>query len=194
MVVTVGGLHLEDTVGDVEQGDVEGAAAEVEDQDGLLLVGLVEAVGQGSSGGLVDDAVNGQTGDLASLLGGLPLGVGEVGRDGDDSVGNRLTEVGLGIPLQLLQDEGADLLRLVGLVVDAHRPGLAHMALDGTDGAINVGDGLTLGDLADEGLTRIGEGDHRRGGTSTLGVRDDGGLATLEDGDARVGGSEVDTD
>ena len=68
------------------------------------------------------------------------------------------------------------------------------MALDGTDGAINVGDGLTLGDLADEGLTRIGEGDHRRGGTSTLGVRDDGGLATLEDGDARVGGSEVDTD
>ena len=194
MVVTVGGLHLEDTVGDVEQGDVEGAAAEVEDQDGLLLVSLVEAVGQGSSGGLVDDAVNGQTCDLAGLLGGLPLGVGEVGRDGDDSVGDRLTEVGLGIPLQLLQDEGADLLRLVGLVVDAHRPGLAHVALDGSDGAINVGNGLTLGDLTDEGLTRIGEGDHRRGGTSTLGVRDDGGLAALEDGDARVGGSEVDTD
>ena len=74
-VVTVGGLDLEDAVGDVEEGDVEGATAQVEDQDGLLLVALVEAVGQGGRGGLVDDAVHGQARDLAGLLGGLTFGV-----------------------------------------------------------------------------------------------------------------------
>jgi hypothetical protein len=45
-------------------------------------------------------------------------------------VGDLLTEVGLGVPLQLLQHESADLLRLVRLVVDLGRPGGAHVALD----------------------------------------------------------------
>ncbi|KFC13972.1 NAD-specific glutamate dehydrogenase [Cutibacterium acnes HL202PA1] len=194
VVIAVGGLHLENAVGDVEQGDVEGATAEVKDQDGLVLVGLVEAICQGGCGGLVDDTVDGQTGDLTGLLGGLTLGVREVSRDGDDGVRHRLTEVSLGIPLEFLQNERTDLLRLVGLVVNTHGPRFTHMALDGADGAINVGDGLALGDFADEGLAGVSECDHRRGGTSTLSVRDDSGLAALKDGDARVGGSEVDTD
>ena len=68
------------------------------------------------------------------------------------------------------------------------------MALDRGDGAVDVGDRLTLGDLADEDLAGLGEGDDGGGGATALGVRDDGGLATLEDGDSRVGGTQVDTD
>src|SRR5690606_31683468 len=55
--VTRGGLHLEDTFADLQHGDVEGPAAQVVDQDRLVAF-LVEAVGQGGGGGLVDDALH----------------------------------------------------------------------------------------------------------------------------------------
>ena len=110
MVVAVGGLHLDDAVADLQQRHVEGAATEVEDQDRLVVL-LVQAVRQRGGGRLVDDAQDVQARDLAGLLGGLALGVVEVRRDGDHRVGDLLAQVGLGVPLELLQDERADLLR-----------------------------------------------------------------------------------
>jgi hypothetical protein len=83
-VVTAGGLDLdgrEAVVGvlaDLEEGDVEGAATEVEDEDELVLLALVQAVGQRGRGRLVDDAQDVEARDLAGLLGGLALGVVEV--------------------------------------------------------------------------------------------------------------------
>ena len=68
VVVTAGGLDLDDAVADLEQGHVEGAAAEVEDQDRLLLLALVQAVGQRGRGGLVDDAQDVQARDLPASL------------------------------------------------------------------------------------------------------------------------------
>ena len=194
VVVAAGRLHLDDALADLEQRDVEGSATEVEDEDGLLDVALVEAVGERGRGRLVDDAQHVQAGDLAGLLGGLALGVVEVRGDGDDGLGDRLAEVGLGVPLELLQHPGADLLWRVGLAVDVDRPGRAHVALDRPDGAVGVGDRLALGHLADEDLAVLGEGDDARGGACALGVGDDGGFATLEDRDDRVGRPEVDSD
>src|SRR5699024_7314932 len=127
-------------------------------------------------------------------LGGLTLGVGEIGRHGDDRVGHGLTEVGLGVLLQLAQGAGRDLLRGVLLVVDLGGPLGPHVALDRGDGAVDVGDGLTLGDLTDQDLALLGEGDDRGGRARALGVGDHGGLPALEDGDGRVGGAEVDSD
>ena len=197
-VVAGGGLDLDGrallVLAHLEQGDVEGAAAEVEDEDLLVVVALLEAVGEGRGGGLVDDAQDVQTRDRAGVLGGLTLGVREVGRDGDHRVGHGLAQVGLGVLLELAEGAGGDLLRGVLLVVDLLGPVGAHVALDGGDGAVDVGDGLTLGDLADEHLALLGEGDDRRGGAGALGVRDDGGLAALEDGDGGVGGAEIDSD
>jgi len=68
------------------------------------------------------------------------------------------------------------------------------VALDGPDGAVDVGDRLALGDLADQHLAVLGEGDDRGSSALPLGVGDDRGLAALEDGDAGVGGAEVDAD
>ncbi len=85
VVVTGGCANLDDTVADFEQGDVEGAATEVEDQNGLLGVTLVESVCQCSRGGLVDDTKDVEAGDLAGFLGCLTLCVLEVRGDGDDA-------------------------------------------------------------------------------------------------------------
>ena len=109
--VAVRRLHLEDAVADLEDRDVERAAAEVVDRDGLRFLLLVEAVGERRRRRLVDDAQHLEAGDLAGVLGRLALGVVEVGGNGDDGLRDRLAELGFGGLLHLLQDEGGDLLR-----------------------------------------------------------------------------------
>src|SRR5699024_1787191 len=146
VVVTVGGLDLHDAVTDLQEGDVEGTTTEVVDEDGGLVL-LLQVVGQGGRGRLVDDAQDVQARDRACFLGGLALGVAEVGGNGDDRVGDVLTQVGLGVALELLQHESTDLLRVEGLVVDLDGPVGADVAFDRADGPVDVGDCLALGDL-----------------------------------------------
>ena len=193
--VAVGALHLEHAVADLEHAHVERAAAEVEHEDGLVLGALLEAVGEGGRGGLVDDPQHLEAGDLAGFLGGGALRVVEVRGHGDDGLVDAVAEERLGVALQLHQDAGADLLRRVLLAVDVARlPALAHLRLDAAEGAIGVGDRLALGDLADEDLAGLAEGDDRRRGALPLGVGDDDRVTRLEDRDDRVGGAEVDSD
>ena len=116
--VAVGREDLEDAVADVEDRDVERAAAEVEDRDLLVLL-LVEAVGQGRGGRLVDDPGDFQAGDLAGVLGRLALAVVEVGRDGDHRLADLVAEVALGRLLELAEDQRRDLRRRVVLAADA---------------------------------------------------------------------------
>ena len=111
---------LEDALGQLEDRDVEGAAAQVVDGDLLFLL-LVEPVRQGRCGRLVDDALDVEPGDPAGILRRLALGVVEVGRDGDDRLGHLLAQVRLGVALQLLEDHGADLRRAEGLAVRQRR-------------------------------------------------------------------------
>ena len=126
--VAVGRLDLDDVVADLEDRDVEGAAAEVVDRDRLVLL-LVEAVGQRGRRRLVDDALDLEAGDLARLLGGLALGVVEVGRHGDDRARHLLAEVGLRGLLELQQDLRRDLRGRVLLALDVD----ARVAVGGLD-------------------------------------------------------------
>ena len=213
--VAVGREDLEDAVADVEDRDVEGAAAEVEDGDLLVLL-LVEPVGQGGGGRLVDDPRDLQAGDLAGVLGGLALAVVEVGRHGDDGLADLVAEVALGRLLQLAEDQRRDLRRglllaagldldvvagaaddLVGdhllLVLDLAVPA-AHEPLDRVDGAPGVGDRLPLGRLADQGLALAGEGHHRGGDPAPLLVGDHRHVAAFHHRDDAVGGPQVDAD
>ena len=214
MRVAIGGLDLDDAFADFENGNVECAAAEVVHGDRLILF-LIKAIGQGSRGGLVDDALHIQAGDLARVLGGLALCVVEISRNGDDRLGNRLAQIGLGGFLEFLQNHGRDLGRgvLLALGNDAHIVALrdhleghhlhlvahfvvaaAHEALDGEDGVLGVGDGLPLGDLAHQPLAALREADNGGGSTRTFFIWNDFWFAALEDRDARVGSSEIDAD
>ena len=83
--VAVGRLHLEHAVADFQDGNIEGAAAEVVDRDGAGLF-LIEAVGERARGRLVDDAQHFQAGDLAGVLGRLTLSIIEVCGNGDDGL------------------------------------------------------------------------------------------------------------
>ena len=114
---------------------------------------LVEAVGQGRRRGLVDDTEYLKARDAARVLGGLPLGVREIGGHGDDRLGHLLAQVGLRVLLQLLQDHGGDLLGRVVLAVDVDLAVAAHVPLDGSHGAGGVGDGLSL-NATTEGVVR----------------------------------------
>ena len=215
--VAVGRLHLEHAVADLEDRDVERAAAQVIDGDRLAVV-LLQPVGERRGGGLVDDAQHFQAGDLAGILGGLALGVVEVGGHGDDGLLDLLAQILLGRLLHLLKDHGGDLRGgmllgagldpgvavvalddLVGdeLLVLLHRivaHATADQALDGEDRVLGVGDGLALGRLADEALAIVGERDHGRRGARALRVLDHLGVLAVHDGDARVGRAQIDTD
>ena len=149
--VSGGGLDLEDALLDGKEGDVEGTSAEVEDEDVLLVALLVEAVRDGGGGGLVDDTEDVEAGDGAGVLGGLTLGVVEVGGDGNDGVLDLLAEVGLGDLLHLAQDHGGDLLGLelllLALVVDLYDGGAAGAGDDLEGPVLHVGLNSGVGEL-----------------------------------------------
>jgi hypothetical protein len=67
------------------------------------------------------------------------------------------------------------------------------VALDARNGAVDVGDVLALGGLADQHVVVFGEGDDRRGRAEAFCVCDNGGFSTLENCDDRVGRSQVDS-
>ena len=215
--VAVGRAHLEGALAQLEDRDVERAAAEVVDGD-VVVVLLFQPVGERGGGGFVDDPQHVQPGDPPGVLGRVALAVVEVGGHGDHRLGDGLAEVGLRVGLELLQHHRGDLGRAVGLVAHAH-PGVAvvglfhgvgqqrervvhdriveaaaHQPLDAEDGVLRVGHGLALGGGADEALAGLAEGDDGGGGAVALGVGDHGRLAAFHDGDDGVGGAEVDAD
>ena len=215
--VAVGRLHLEDAVADLQDRDVEGAAAQVIDRDGAGAL-LLEAVGERRRRRLVDDAQHLEAGDAAGVLGRLALGIVEIGGHGDDRLGHLLAEIGLGGLFHLLQDEGADLRGRIflaaafdpGIAIVAgddligHQPAIllgqriveapADQALDGKEGVFRIGDGLALGGLADQPLAGVGEGDHGGRRARALAVLDHLDVLAFHDGNAGIGGAEVDTD
>jgi hypothetical protein len=69
-----------------------------------------------------------------------------------------------------------------------------HEALDRVDGVLGVGDGLTLGDLADQAVAVLCEGHDRGGRPTALRVGDDSRLAAFHHGHDGVGRAEVNTD
>nr|XP_027200373.1 NAD-specific glutamate dehydrogenase-like [Dermatophagoides pteronyssinus] len=110
-------FNFENALVNRQKTDVERAAAEVEDEHVPLsfLVLLVKAIGDRSSGRLIDDAQNVQTRNGAGVFSRLALRVVEVRRDGDHSVLHLAAQVVRGNLLHLVENHCANLLRVVGL-------------------------------------------------------------------------------
>src|SRR5262249_26529038 len=96
-VVAAGRFHFENAIGYLKNADVEGAAAQVINQNGRVFAGFVETVGKRACRRLVDDTHHFQSGNLSGITGRLAHGVVEISRDGDNSLGNRLADVSLGV-------------------------------------------------------------------------------------------------
>merc|ERR1712166_1722486 len=190
MGVSVGSLDLEDTVLNGEEGDIEGTTTEIEDEHvSFLGVLFVETVGDSSGGGLVDDSLDGESGNGSGILGGLSLGIVEVGGDGDNGVGDGLTHVSLSDFLHLDEDHGGDLISLDVLVTEF----TANESLGVEDSVGGVSGNLGLGGVSDESLL-FGEGNVGGGGVESLVVSDNLNFIVLPDSDTGVSSSKINSD
>jgi len=161
MGIPVGGFHFEHSVAQFQDGHIEGAAAQVVNQDGVV-VGFINAVSQSCSRGFVDDPFYIQPGDPACILGGLTLAVVEVSRYGDDGFGDFFTQIPFCIALHLFQDHGGNLFRRIILAVNGHRVFGAHVPFDGADGPFRVGYSLAFGQLAYQSFPVFRKANHGR--------------------------------
>jgi len=92
-MITVRGDHLNALAFDPHDGDVECAAAEVENENGLVFLELVEAVGDRCRCWFVDDLENVESGQLARGYGRGPFRVVKVSRHRDHRIGHRFLEI-----------------------------------------------------------------------------------------------------
>ena len=220
--IAIGRQHFELVlavhVGDLDDGYVERAAAEIVDSDLGVAALLVHAIRERGRGGFIDDALDVESRYASRVFRRLALGVVEVGGNGDDRFGDVLAQVLLGGLPHLLQHFRRDLGRreLFALRFD---PGVvtrcpddlvghhAHVALhdlvaevpadqslDREQGVVRVGHGLALGALADENLAAVGVCDDRRGRPIPFRILYDPRVLSVQDGDARVRRAEVDSD
>mmetsp|Transcript_110555 Transcript_110555/g.207169 ORF Transcript_110555/g.207169 Transcript_110555/m.207169 type:complete len:277 (-) Transcript_110555:55-885(-) len=216
--VTVGCNNLKDTVVNSEQGYIESATAQVVHKDVLLRL-LVKSVGNCCSCGLVDDSEHLHTRDSTCILCGLPLGVIEISRHGDDCMLHFLAQVVLGCLLHLHKNHCGNLLRrhrfvlttdldtdlgLATLVHDLERQQLdvflhggileatADQPLHVEESLCGIHSCLVLCCLADEALI-LRERHIGWCDSIALVIWDDLNAAVLVDAYTRVGGSKVNT-
>ena len=109
MGIAVGCKHFDHAVANLDDGYIKGTAAQVIYHD-LLLFLIVKTVSQSCRRRLVDDTLYFQTGNLARILGGLTLCIIKICRNRDHCLGNLLSQITLGICLQLLEDHSGNLL------------------------------------------------------------------------------------
>jgi len=210
MRVAVGRLDFKNAVAELEDGNIERTPAQVIDRN-LLVFLLVQAIGQRSRSGLVDDALDFQTGNTTRILGRLTLAVVEICRNGDHRFGNGLAQISLGICFELLQYHGRNLGRRIILVANLHVRiavlGLdqlvrnqtkvtlhftefpAHETLDGKNRLGGIGHRLTLGLSTYQTLAILGKSNYRRSRAAALSIRNHDRLATFYHRHAGIRGS-----
>src|SRR5690554_1457598 len=117
LCITVGRDDVDDVTADLEDRNIEGPAAEVVNDDEVVIL-LIEAVSERGCGRFVDDPLDIETGDFTRILGRLALRVVEIRRDRDHGLGHALTQIILGRLLELAEDVCAHLGRRDALIAD----------------------------------------------------------------------------
>ena len=185
MVVAVGCQNLDDTVTDLDDRHIEGAAAEVIHHD-LLLFLVVKAICQCGCSRLVDNPLDIKACDLSGILCCLSLCIVEVCRAGNDSLCYLLAQVSLRICLQLLKNHRGNLLRRILLIVNCNSVVGAHVSLDRRHGSVRVRHSLALSRLADQTVAVLCKCNDGRRCALSFAVCDDSRLAAFHDCHAAV--------
>ena len=115
MRIAVGSDDLENAIVQLEDRNIESAAAQIVNRDDAVLLS-VQTVCERGCRRFVHQPQNIQPGDAAGIFRGLALRVIKVCGDGDDRLGYGRSEKTLGIALQLAQDEGRDFRRREGFL------------------------------------------------------------------------------
>ena len=174
----MGSQDLKDTIVELKNGKVEGAAAQVVDRDLGVLLELVETVGERRRRRLVDDALDLESGQFSGAQGGVSLGVIEIGRNGNDRTIYGLSQRQFRIPFELLQHLGSHLFRAPNLASDVeagravlgaldgvgdsevfggeHRAAPTHEPLGGVQGALGVQNAHPIGGLSYQRVSAVG--------------------------------------
>ncbi len=147
-VVTRRGKHFLHAVAHFNDRNIERTAAEVIHHN-LLVVLFVDTVGKRRRCRLIDNTFYIQARNFARVLRRLTLCVGEIGGNGDDRFRHLTAEVRFRVRFQLLQGHCGDFLRGVIFIADGDLIVRTHVALDGSDCAVGVGDCLSFGNLTD---------------------------------------------
>ena len=191
--VAVRRLDFKHALAQLKNGDIERAAAEVEDEHRLILI-LIQTIGKCRRRRLVDDTQHLKACDLARILRRLTLAVVEVCRHRDDRLRDGLAEICLCIALELLQNHCRDLGRRVALSVNRDMiVRITHVTLDRRDRAVRIRYRLILREAADETLTVLRKTDDRRRDAAALRIRNNDRLAALHHGDNRVRRAKINT-
>ena len=144
-VVAGDGGDLNDVLKAVHHADVQRPPAKVHDHQ-LTVPGLRPLpVAEGGGGGLVNQPLHRQSGQLSGQLGGAALVVVEVGGHADDRFLHRFSQIPPGVLQQLAQDQGGQLLRLEGPASQGKGLFGAHPHLKGGSGGLRVGNQPLLG-------------------------------------------------
>ncbi|MNK92194.1 NAD-specific glutamate dehydrogenase [compost metagenome] len=210
--IAAGSQDFEDTAGQAQNRNIEGAAAQVINRDQAFGV-LIQTVSHGCRGRLIEQTQHVQTGQLGRILGGLTLSVVEIGRNGDHRAHQFATQGRFSTLTQDLEDIGRDFHRAfraldrvderhVRLATDkAVRQLLAqlldvgqtttHQALDRQHGVQGIGGGSQFGGFAN--LDAIGVVAHgRRQDDPPFCVGKWLGKTTAQCSDQRIGSAQVD--
>ena len=209
--VTRSGENFKHSISNFQHRHVKGAASKVEHENAFIAF-FVEAVGQRSGCGLVNDAQDFQACDLSGVFCGLALGIVEISGNGNDRLGHGFTEVLTSIFSKFAQNLGAHLLRgelllknrtfnfdvgsrfldrithLFGFIIHFVYT-TSNETFDGIKRVIGVHHRLTLCDLTDQLILIFCVGHHRWSGAKALSIGDHGGLAALHHRDTTVGGT-----
>ncbi len=190
--VAMAGQHLDDAFLDLDDGDVEGAAAQVIDEHAPPF-GLVGVVGERGGGRFVEDADDLKAGQFARFVGGLALAVVEIGGHGDHGLGDRHFQLFLGPILERAQDHRRDFLRPIFLVAQLDLDVLAHLALDRLDGPLRRQHPLVTRRLANEQAAVLRQADER-GQDWVVILGQDVRLPVAQDGHFAIGRSQIDAE
>ena len=108
--IAVGGLHLEDSVAQFEDGNIKRPAAQIVNRDGAHFR-AIQPIGQRGRGRFVDQPQHFEASHAARILGGLALRIVEVRWHRDHSLRNRRAKEPLRVALELAQNVGRYLRR-----------------------------------------------------------------------------------